>query len=252
MRKPKKRIIAMGGVLLLSAGIFVSGLVAYMSDREHGINVMKVGNVDIVASEPNFPTKDSDGNGVPDDCELMIPYKTIPKDPKIKNVGNNDAVVFFKVVAPVESLTLIGDDGQQQAAKLADLFWFKQNGDGDDAHANNFNANWIELTGIDGQVVDCPGVNDEGKGITYIFGYKTRIKPGQTTSTLFDKVQNKKYGSTTIGPNEVENIHIESYAIQADNIMKDGKALNLAGTLSQEDLTYIYTAFVNQNSDRVD
>ena len=233
----------------LTSGMLVGGAVAYFTDTDDGVNRFRIGNVQIEAWEPGFPTKDEDQDGVPDENELVIPYETITKDPRIRNTGKNDAVVFFKVTSPVEMLTLIDDAGTRHEEALEELFWFKQKDDAEDLHQNNFNSNWIRLTDLDGEIVDCEGINDEGRGYVYIFGYHVRIKPGETTATLFDKVQNKKYGSKTIAANEKELIRIESYAIQADDILESGITVNTTGEISAEDLSYIYQTFFNQNID---
>ena len=146
-----------------------------------------------------------------------------------------------------KALSLRVENDDQEA--LEELFWFKQKDDAEDLHQNNFNSNWIRLTDLDGEIVDCEGINDEGRGYVYIFGYHVRIKPGETTATLFDKVQNKKYGSKTIAANEKELIRIESYAIQADDILESGITVNTTGEISAEDLSYIYQTFFNQNVD---
>ena len=236
----------------LAGGMVLGGAVAYFTDRDTGTNRLRIGNVQIEAWEPGFPTEDDDQDGVPDENELVIPYETITKDPRIRNMGKNDAIVFFKVTSPVEELTIIDDAGTRHDAELTDMFYFKQRNDSDDLHQNNFNANWIRLTDLDGEIVTCEGVNNENRGVTYIFGYHTRIEPGETTSTLFDKVQNKKYGSSTITANEKEFIRIESYAIQADDIHRSGIEVNTDGELTAEDLSYIYQTFITQNEVNLD
>ena len=242
--------VCLGAAIL--GGAVAGGAVAYFSDSGQGINIVRIGNVEIEAWEPNFPTEDTDGDGVPDECELVIPYETITKDPRIRNTGENDAIVFFKVTSPVEELTIIDDAGTRHDAELTDMFYFKQRNDSDDLHQNNFNANWIRLTDLDGEIVTCEGVNNENRGVTYIFGYHTRLEPGETTATLFDKVQNKKYGSSTISANEKEIIRIESYAIQADDIHRSGIEVNTDGELTAEDLSYIYQTFITQNEVNLD
>lgn len=249
-RKLSRFLITVFAVLTVGAMGFV---LAYLADKDSAINTFPIGKVEITASEPNYPTTDKNKNGVPDDCELMIPHATIPKDPMIKNVGVNDAIVFFRVISSVEHITEITDDGVRLPEQENDLYWFKQLDDPDTAHANNFNPNWIPLTSVPeyGTIVDYPGLNEEGRGKVYIFGYQTKLAPKETTATLFDKVQNKKYGSKTISPNEVETIHIESYAIQADNIPKDGINIDTTSVLSEEDLAHIYNTFCNQNADHM-
>lgn len=260
MRKTKARdrekkrkwmipILAVAGMLAVS--LFAGGVIAYMTHRDGLVNTFTVGDVHIKAWEPRFPTGDKDGNGVPDECELVIPYQTILKDPRIKNTGKNDAVVFFKVTSPVELVNLIMDDGTRPGKQKADLFWFKQADDPDSLHRNHFNGNWVELKGIDNQFVKCASCNEEGDGYTYIFGYHERVAPGGITETLFDKVQNKKYGSETIKADEAEQIRVEAYAVQADDVQKDGIVVGTDGELPEETLTYIFQAFCSQNTDAV-
>lgn len=231
----------------LALGMLVGGITAYQTDKDYSGNVFTIGSVRIRAWEPHFPTKDVDRDGVPDECEQITSHETIPKDPRIQNTGTNDAIVFFRVTAPVEELTLINDDGTRTGPADCDLFYFKRAADGEELHRNNFNPKWIELRSLDNRFVTCEGVNEENKGYTYIFGYHTKIKPSQYTETLFDKVQHKKYGSRTITANEVEKIKIESFAIQAEDIHKAGIEIPSGGELTEADLTYIYKAFVNQN-----
>lgn len=247
MHKKNLKLAVLAITSFLAVSFLIGGVYAYLSHSDSNINTFTIGDVHIKAWEPNFPTKDDDGNGVPDECELMIPYETIAKDPRIKNTGTNDAVVFFKVTAPVEKLNLIGDNGGRSGEKDADLFWFKQAGDDDDSHINHFDESWIELTSLDQQFVECEECNEEGKGFTYIFGYQTSISSAESTTTLFDQIQNKKYGSRTIGPNEIQQIRIEAYAIQAEDIHRAGIEVDTDGLLTEEDLTYIYEVFVNQN-----
>lgn len=257
-RKPsgrKKKFIAAGAVTALAAVAVIGGILAYQTKSEWDDNIFTIGHVEIEASEPNFPTKDDpeEGrtDGVPDECELVIPHETIPKDPRIKNVGINDAVVFFRVTVPAEILNLINDDGTRVKNVEEDLFWMKTKDTPDETHANNFNPNWIELNSLDKKLVDCEGVNDEGRGKTYIFGWHNILNPSKSTETLFDKVQNKKYGSRTIGPDEIEQFKIESFAIQSEFIKRAGIDVPTTGEISEEDLTYIYQVFINQNVDAV-
>ena len=254
MKKKKSRkgsiALSIGAVILSMAGA-VGGTFAYMSSIEGSGNVFLIGDVHIKTTEPKFPTTDANGDGVPDDNEKMVPYQTEPKNPLIQNTGKNDAIVFMKVTVPAEQVTLFNDDGTRNDVALTDIFWLKQDEDSDDSHQNHFDENWIELTTIDSQVVDNADCNDEGKGREYIFGYHVRLDSYEKTTSLFDKVQNKKYGSQTINPEEIENITIDSYAIQADDIYRDGAAMDTTGELTEDQLTYIYQVFVNQNKENI-
>lgn len=269
-RLSKPAVATIASVLGIACA--AGGTIAYFTNVQSRVNSQTVGNVKIKTTEPNFPTQDTDGNGVPDECEKLTPYKEISKDPQITNTGLDDTVVFFKVTAPVEEVTLIGEDGKSTKIST-DLYWFKQKDDSVDSHKNNFNPNWVFLGAVSSvkDAADSSGAaivsdvavkqngqtvttNDEKTGFTYVFGYKTRLAPGDTTVPLFDKIQNKKYGSANIGPDETENVVIESYAIQADDVLKadsdtDGHVVSTNADITADDLTYIYNTFINQNGD---
>lgn len=250
-KKNKKGIAISIAAILLSMVGAVGGTYAYMSAIEGSGNVFLTGDVHIKTTEPDFPTTDTDNNGIPDDNERLIPYQTEPKNPIIQNTGKNDAIVFMKVTVPAEEIALISDNGTRSDTELTDIFWLKQNEDSDDSHQNHFDENWIELTTIDSQVVSNSDCNDEGKGKEYIFGYHVRLDSHEKTTPLFDKVQHKKYASRTLSANEVENITIDSYAIQADDIYQNGLLMDTSGQLTEEQLTYIYQVFFNQNKENI-
>lgn len=257
-RKIKKKWLPLGIsaiVLALGIGLGVGGIMAYHTDTDGLTNTFLIGDVHITAKEPNMPTKDDPKtgrtDGVPDDCELLTPLQEVPKDPYITNTGTNDCIVFFRVTVPCEELSLIDDDGKRGDRALCDIFWMKKKDDPASLHKNHFDENWVELTTLDHKFVTLKGINNEGNGYTYIFGYNVKLRNGESTTTLFDKIQNKKYGSRTIGPDEVEQIRVESYAIQADMIARSGKDINTDGKLNEDTLTYIYKVFINQNVEEV-
>lgn len=222
--------------------MIIGGMFAYFTDRETGHNELRVGKVKIEAYEPHFPTEDTDNDGVPDDCEQILPYSEINKDPYIRNTGVDDAIVFFKVTAPVKTVTLKYDNGSSSEEMKSDLFWYKQSSDSVDTHQNHFDENWVELVSA-----------EEGAGTittkrTYVFGYHVKLKPGETTEALFDKVQNKRYSCTDLSATDALNIVVQPYAIQAGSILQGDNVLDTSGELSADVLTYIYNVYVNQNS----
>ncbi|MCD8096895.1 MAG: hypothetical protein LUE31_02445 [Lachnospiraceae bacterium] len=247
----KFRLMTMCIALILCMAMAIGGIYAYLTARDASVNKVTIGDVHISAWEPNWPTEDKDEDGIPDESELLVPYDEVSKDPRIRNTGTNDCIVFFRITSPVEELTVIDDDGTRHAAADVDLFYFKQAEDSADEHANHWDENWVELTELDGKFVTCDGTNEENKGYTYIFGYHVRLAAGETTSNLFDKIQNKKYGSRTISANEAETIRIEACAIQADEIYQNGKAMDTSGELTEDQLTCIYRVFFNQNADQL-
>lgn len=251
----KKMVLIPALCLSLAAAALIGGVLAYQTATETNDNIFTIGHVEIDAWEPKFPTKDDPEtgrvDGVPDECELMIPFEEITKDPRIKNTGKNDCIVFFRVTNPAEILNLVNDDGTRLKNVEEDIFFLKTAAAPETEHKNSFNDGWIRLSNLDGKLIDKEGVNDEGRGREYIFAWHVRLKPGQTTATLFDKIQNKKYGSRTIKADEIEQIKVESFAIQADFVHRDGNSISTDGELSQNDLEYIYRVFINQNIDMV-
>lgn len=280
MQNKKKRSVLSKPAVVTAASILgiacvTGGTIAYFVNMQNAVNTQTIGKVSIKTIEPNFPTDDSDENGVPDACEKLTAYSEVEKDPMITNTGVNDAVVFLKVTSPVELVNLISEDdsGKATVSKdiYTDLYWFKQKDDSVDLHQNHFNEDWVFLK--DASSVKDPSdtstatvvknvcttnssevvtTNNERTGYTYVFGYRTRIAAGESTSTLFDKIQNKKYSSTNIQTDENENIIVESYAIQADSILKadsqtEGHVVNSTGDISEDDLAYIYNTYINQN-----
>lgn len=83
-----KKFLALLLVMVMCVGAGIGGTLAYLTDRETEVNVFTVGNVDIELTE-NF----SQG------AELL-PGVEIDKDVKIKNVGDNDAWVFYTYAVP--------------------------------------------------------------------------------------------------------------------------------------------------------
>lgn len=230
-----------------AAFLVIGGVYAYMSDAGKAGNVFTVGKISITAQEPKFPTKDSNGNGVPDACEKMIPYREIDKNPSITNTGKNPALVYMEVYVPVENIIELKDSGDAVTGD-DDLFWFKNASDSEDSHKNSYDStNWLELKDFEKDKVAMPesivGKDNNTTMKKYVFAYKTVLDPGKKTTDLFGKIQNKRYGSAEIGPDEVENIIIRSYAIQSDYAVTDG---NLE-TPSSDNLKNAYSIIAKQN-----
>lgn len=79
----------------------------------------------------------------------------------------------------------------------------------------------------------------------YVFGHNSAVAPNAKTAPIFDKVQLKNIVEGEIDTRE-QNIVIETYAIQADNVLSAGDYDTSA--LEQTDLETIYQTFVNQGT----
>jgi len=235
------------------------------------------------------PNKDTDDNGIPDINEHQVPNQETNKDPKLTNTGVSDSVVFFKVTVPVREFTHVASDGTVGEKSRDELYYFKQGyrasqhspeglnyefsakntspvtiaNDKVEDVANHWNDNWIELEEEE------EGKDHSGEYRTYVFGYKHRLHGtksvventydgasvntdatiGETTIPLFTKVQLKNFLEGEIPSGEIENITVQAYAIQADNILADGGVVATTGDISKDSLSKIYKAYVTQNKD---
>lgn len=213
----------------------ISGIYAYQTDKETLDNVFTTGKVTIKLTEPNYPGNTSEK------VKNQLGHQETPKDPMITNTGVNDAVVFIRMTVPVQDVITVNEDGTKNASAKQELYFFKQKADAASKHANNFNANWIELSDKE------KGTDLKGKTRTYVFGYKTKIAKDAKTSTLFDKIQYKQILEGNLPSGTAEDIKIEAFAIQADSVIVDGNVVDTSSNLSAATLSRIYQIYVNQN-----
>lgn len=258
-RMNKKKVAMTIASCGLVAALGVSGLsLAYLTDSEQATNRFTVeGDLDIELEEPNYP-----GNGS-DEVKRVTPNKEIPKDPLVKNTGMNPEIVFLKVTVPVDTITPVADDGTKGTRGLNELFWLKDATDTAGTHANKFDSNWIELgaaalaantkestinnagaaTALTSNPASYPAGTVER---TYVFGYNAALLPGASTTNLFDKVQLRNMLEHDLGEGQVENIKLEAYAIQSQDILEGDT--DLADTLNAINLGKIYDRYVAQGT----
>lgn len=154
-----KKNVAIAGALI--AIMAIGSTFAYFIDRDSVTNKFTVGDVDISVTEPNW--KPTDGTDI-------TPNKVIKKDPKITNNGVNDAFVFMKVSVPKANVKTANANGTLNAAANQDLFTYTTN------------SGWKLIKTTDGT-----------SKTEYVYAYgndkMTVLKPGQSTTTLFDTVK---------------------------------------------------------------
>ena len=177
----------------------------------------------------------------------LIPNRTLPKDPKVKNTDETDAFVFLKITVPVGSVTDVLEDGTRTVKEAQEQFRIKteQNKDSNNRDTD-FNTSpsgnneyWIELPDFE------EGTDHSGKTRTYVFGYSVYLKPDEVSETLFDYVQLKNIVQYEVNANSTIKINVQAYGIQADyldGIEKDSAGEKAVMTASQ--LTQIF-GYVN-------
>ena len=233
--KAKRALITLAAGVLAGA-LMIGGTMAYLSDTETATNTFTVGNVDVELKEPDYPGNDDEK------VKNQVPNQETDKNPQVTNTGANDAVVFLTISVPVKTITPVTDDGKKGTKGASELFTFKLKSDNAAVHDNHFSGKWVELPAKE------TGTDLKGTTRTYVFGYKTAVAPKATTEALFDKIQLKNFLEAEITPGQPLDIDIKAYAIQADNIVSGGSALNTDGDLSADTLGKIYDAYVAQNS----
>lgn len=237
MKKTKKQLAMSVAACALFGAVAVGGTMAYLTDNEGTTNTFTVGEVAVDLIEPNYP-----GNEDPTVKDL-VPNEEVKKDPQVQNTGVNDAIVFVTVEVPVANVTVVQSDGTKGAKENTELFWFKDESDTQGTFANNFSDKWMELT--------AKGEKDMATGATnkYVFAYKTAVGKDTTTEALFDKVQLKNIIEQEVTPGAAQNIVVNTYAIQASEVL-EGET-DLTDTLTEETLGKIYDIYFKQNDNGV-
>lgn len=192
----RREIILAGAIAVLLA---IGGILAYFTDTEQAVNEFTVGKVEIDLQEPSW-----DADNPP---EAVVSNEEISKDPKVVNIGKNDAYVFIKVSVPYGNVSATDENGNVSPKADRELFTYKVN-DG-----------WIE--------VGSPSKNETEGAVEHVYAYAsadkmTAVKSGANTATLFDSV---KFINAIDGEGLEEtdcNIVVDAYAIQITDAYEGG------------------------------
>ncbi len=221
---------------VLVGALGIGGTIAYMTDNESVTNTFTVGKIDVDLTEPSYPGNDSP------DVKDLVPNQEVQKDPKVTNVGVNDAIVFMSVEVPVKDVTLVKADGTKGAKEKTELFWLKDASDTQGTYANHFSDQWMELTSKGEKDLTAGDTN------TYVFAYKTAVAKDAATDSLFDKIQLKNVIEGEVTAGEAQNVVVNTYAIQASEVLEGNT--DLTDALSEENLSKIYDIYFNQNPEK--
>ena len=221
----KNKVIGIISIIALLSILIVSGTSAYLTSTDTATNEFTIGSVKIKLLEPTWKGEgvvDTDGDGTPDFAENIVPNATIPKDPQIKNTGENDAYVYLKVTIPAKKVITAAKDGtvlNDGVAVDTPLFTY------------NVNTDWKEITSaMDTTTND----SDEITEYIHVYYYNKAIKKDETTTALFNTVTFANVIDEQIESPGSYNIKIDAYAIQSNNI-------------NVESIEEAYAIYVNQN-----
>ncbi|MBQ9643169.1 MAG: hypothetical protein IJV26_03910 [Lachnospiraceae bacterium] len=219
---------------LLTGGLMIAGASAYLTDTAEVTNNFTVGEVTVALKEPDYP-----GNNSPQVLN-QTPGQETPKNPLVENTGKNDAVVFMQVRVPMRELTPIQNGKAAGSKKASEVFTMKLNGDSLQPGSSHFRDSWVLLG--KGAV---PAA--DGKSTSYLFGYSRRVKKGEKTDALFDKVQMVNFREEEISTEDPLSINISTFAIQADSILDGETPLSTDGVIGKDTLEKIYEIYALQN-----
>ena len=202
-----KTIRTIACIISLVAILSVTGIFTYLTDAKATYDKFTIGQVRIEIEEPSWQeAEDLNDNGIPDYAEKLVPNTTIKKDPQIINVGENSALVYFKVKVPVQNIITAKENGileNSGKAKDTELFSY------------SVNNNWEEITSARDSIKNTSGKIEYN---TYVYYYKFPLEhKNDRTQSLFDKVK----FANLISNEQNENIYqigLEAYAIQAENL----------------------------------
>lgn len=225
MKNNKTKTIGIVSIIALVAILLISGIFAYLTDADTASNKFTIGKVDIDLIESKWDNAtDTDGDGVPDFAENVVPNQTIEKDPKIKNEGENPAYVYIKVTVPVKEVVVAAADGTvSSTTKTAtDLFTY------------TVNTGWTEIASEHAKEVKTGNVVTAH---TYVYYYNTELAKDVTTTTaLFDSVTFVNVIDEQLTAGAEYTVGVDAYAIQS-NSLPDGTTIVGA-----------YSIYVNQHA----
>ncbi len=181
---------------------------AYLTDYDKTVNEFTVGKVDIELQEPNWK---------PEENTKLEPSQQIRKDPQVKNIGKNDAFVYLEVSIPMADVITADEAGNRIDRKNTELFTFTKK------------ADWTSLE-----------TKTSGQNKIYTFAYNKILKPGQTSTTLFDTIT---FANIIEGQLDTRQftVPVRAYSIQTVNTGGD------AGTVAQQ-AAAAYQKYVKQNN----
>lgn len=167
----------------VAAGVLLVGSsVAYLTDYDSAKNEFTVGKVDIDLKEPDW---------VPEDHTKIEPGDDIKKNPQIKNNGVNDAFVYLQVSIPKDTVITSDAQGNRLASANQQLFTFESN------------TGWTRIS-----------LEESENSAIYTYSYDQILKPGETTSALFDKVHFINLIEGQLDEQSL-SIPVRAYAIQS-------------------------------------
>ena len=241
----RKKLISVA--IILALVIAIGGILAYFTDVKTKTNKFKMGTIEIIVDEGDFPEE-----GEPD----VVPGAEFVKSPKVINVGTIPVYAFVEVTIPYDTVRI----GEETTAIERDLFEMVHNvtEGGNTTTVPGINAGWKSVN-FEGSVETSTGSGiyvkkthqaatatepeDTTRGVaTYVFAYvgngttlkalegkaNDEAEKGEETNTLFDKVRFIDVTETTPVDSKIQgqifNVIVSGYGIQTTELGLEGAA----------------------------
>lgn len=214
----KKKWFGIAAATAIAAATMMTGISAYLTDKENKTNTFTIGSVDIDLKEENWEqlprSEDTnedgiiDENDIPDEATHMYPTQKIVKDPSVLNQGNNSAWIYLQVTVPKTEVITVDIDGNRLndgKAVLTQLYEYEAD-----------ETQWTLLK----QNTDAVNAN------VYLYAVKSPIEVGKQTVPLFEEITLVNLIEGQLDPDEIQMIDIKAFAIQSDNTGTNIEAWN--------------------------
>lgn len=133
----------------------------------------------------------------------LLPRDVVSKDPVATNTGKNDSWIFLRVDIPVKNIRTVDETTKRKSAFAdTELFTFEAD-DGWELVSHEVSGGYAH----------------------YVYGYKQVVKPGASTTALFDEVKLVNYLEGDLDKGTKLTIPVETVSIQS-NVENADKGLS--------------------------
>lgn len=235
--------------VFLIGALVISQSLSYLVATKVRDNVFTIGSVRLEISEENYPSEPED--------RVLPPMGIIDKDPKLKNIGSNDAYVFMKVTVPLCEVQLVDEEtkkvipGGKALREVFNLTSASENALSAAAPAE-FTVTDTGIFSYDNKWILLSAEEDTEKNThSYTFGYTsivTKSGAGSETTTLFDKLQLRSILEGELDTDVLQKVTISAYGIQSDEL-PDSMAIADTDNVSETELREIFSIYEKQEGE---
>ena len=253
-----------------AALVLIGSTAAFLTSSDKGDNRFTVGKVGLTLDESSYT-----------DGQKLSAGQIIDKNPTVTNKGNVRELFFVEVTVPCMEATFLDKDGARIPnmttepstdgyRQLGEIYNLLADGGTDGTYKKNAisppeNTNWqisynsgtsaqpgwhfIDKTQDQEPYDKVPGFRN-GKYSTYVFGYNAWVEPGESTVSVFDKLQLRSIVDGDIPGGTLTQVQVNAYSIQADalNVQTDNRDGSPEKYYTADDVSKIYEIIENKKN----